>query len=125
MQQNTAEQQKKSSDPFFTALAVILFLGGFYLAGSTTFLTGSSGFVRFGIVVASLVAATVALWPTSHRTHILSLMRGARIEMRKMRWPTKDDAVKTTMVVLLLVAIFSIVLSIFDWILTSMVKALL
>ncbi|SAM69460.1 hypothetical protein CHUV0807_2059 [Cardiobacterium hominis] len=45
--------------------------------------------------------------------------------MRKMRWPTKDDAVKTTMVVLLLVAIFSIVLSIFDWILTSIVKALL
>ena len=125
MQQSTAEQQKKSTDPLFTALAVILFLGGFYLAGSTTFLTGASGFVRFGVVIASLIASAAALWPTSHRTHILSLMRGARIEMRKMRWPTKDDAVKTTMVVLLLVAIFSIVLSIFDWILTSIVKALL
>ena len=125
MQQSTAEQQKKSTDPLFTALAVILFLGGFYLAGSTTFLTGASGFVRFGVVIASLIASAAALWPTSHPAHILSLMRGARIEMRKMRWPTKDDAVKTTMVVLLLVAIFSIVLSIFDWILTSIVKALL
>ena len=125
MQQSTAEQQKKSTDPLFTALAVILFLGGFYLAGSTTFLTGASGFVRFGVVIASLIASAAALWPTSHRAHIISLMRGARIEMRKMRWPTKDDAVKTTMVVLLLVAIFSIVLSIFDWILTSIVKALL
>ena len=125
MQQSTAEQQKKSTDPLFPALAVILFLGGFYLAGSTTFLTGASGFVRFGVVIASLIASAAALWPTSHRAHILSLMRGARIEMRKMRWPTKDDAVKTTMVVLLLVAIFSIVLSIFDWILTSIVKALL
>jgi preprotein translocase, secE subunit len=125
MQQSTAEQQKKSTDPLFTALAVILFLGGFYLAGSTTFLTGASGFVRFGVVIASLIASAAALWPTSHRAHIFSLMRGARIEMRKMRWPTKDDAVKTTMVVLLLVAIFSIVLSIFDWILTSIVKALL
>ena len=125
MQQSTAEQQTKSTDPLLTALAVILFLGGYSLAGSTTFLTGASGFVRFGVVVASLVASTAALWPTSHRTYILSLMRGARIEMRKMRWPTKDDAVKTTMVVLLLVAIFSIVLSIFDWILTSIVKALL
>ena len=125
MQQSTAEQQKKSTDPLFTALAVILFLGGFYLAGSTTFLTGASGFVRFGVVIASLIASAAALWPTSHRAHILSLMRGARIEMRKMRWPTKDDAVKTTMVVLLLVAIFSIVLSIFDWRLTSIVKALL
>ena len=125
MQQSPAEQQKKSTDPLFTALAVIFFLGGFYLAGSTTFLTGVSGFVRFGVVIASLIASAAALWPTSHRAHILSLMRGARIEMRKMRWPTKDDAVKTTMVVLLLVAIFSIVLSIFDWILTSIVKALL
>ena len=125
MQQSTAEQQTKSTDPLFTALAVIFFLGGFYLAGSTTFLTGVSGFVRFGVVIASLIASAAALWPTSHRAHILSLMRGARIEMRKMRWPTKDDAVKTTMVVLLLVAIFSIVLSIFDWILTSIVKALL
>ena len=125
MQQSTAEQQKKSTDPLFTALAVILFLGGFYLAGSTTFLTGASGFVRFGVVIASLIASAAALWPTSHRAHIFSLMPGARIEMRKMRWPTKDDAVKTTMVVLLLVAIFSIVLSIFDWILTSIVKALL
>ena len=109
----------------FTGLAVSLCLGGFYLACSTSCLSWASGFVRFGVVVASLVASTAALWPTSHRTHILSLMRGARIEMRKMRWPTKDDAVKTTMVVLLLVAIFSIVLSIFDWILTSIVKALL
>jgi preprotein translocase, secE subunit len=125
MQQSSSSQQKKTADSLFTALSVIFFLGSFYLAGSTIFLTGSSGLVRFGIVASSLIASIVSLWPTSHRAHILSLIRGARIEMRKMRWPTKDDAVKTTMVVLLLVAIFSIVLSIFDWILTEIVKALL
>jgi preprotein translocase, secE subunit len=55
----------------------------------------------------------------------LALFRGARIEMRKVRWPTKEEATKSTLVVLALVALFAIVLSIFDWILVKIVEALL
>lgn len=126
MQQGSVEQQKRPLDSFFTALAVILFLGGFYCAGSnSSFFAGLSGYSRFGIAIVSLLVSAMALWPTSHRYYLLALFRGARIEMRKVRWPTKEEATKSTLVVLALVALFAIVLSIFDWILVKIVEALL
>ena len=126
MQRGSVEQQKKPLDSLFTALAVILFLGGFYCAGSNNyFFTGLSGYARFGIAVATLIISAAALWPTSHRDYLLALFRGARIEMRKVRWPTKEEATKSTLVVLVLVALFAIVLSIFDWILVKIIEALL
>ena len=126
MQQGSVEQQKKPLDSFFTALAVSLFLGGFYCAGSnSSFFAGLSGYSRFGIAIVSLLVSAMALWPTSHRYYLLALFRGARIEMRKVRWPTKEEATKSTLVVLALVALFAIVLSIFDWILVKIVEALL
>lgn len=126
MQQRSAERQNKPLDSLFTALAVILFLGGFYCAGSNNYpFAGLSGYSRFGIVMATLFTSAAALWATSHRNYLLALFRGARIEMRKVRWPTKEEATKSTLIVLALVALFAIVLSIFDWILVKIIEALL
>ncbi|MDO4642377.1 MAG: preprotein translocase subunit SecE [Cardiobacteriaceae bacterium] len=125
MQQHSGlERQKKTSDSFFTAMAVILFLGGSYFAGSM-FLAGQSGYLRFGIALAALVLPVIMLWPTSYRYYLLSLLHGARIEMRKVRWPSKDDVVKSTMAVLSLVALFAVVLTTFDWLLVKLIGALL
>lgn len=126
MQQSSVERQKKPFDSFFTALAVILFLGGFYCAGSNApFFAGLSVYSRFSVAIISLFVSAIALWPTSYCGYLIALFRGARIEIRKVRWPTKEEATRSTLVVLALVVLFAIALSIFDWILVKIIEALL
>lgn len=108
----------------FTALAVILFLGGFYLAGSM-FLAAQPWYVRLGVVVVSLIASTLALMMTEHWLRLRQLAKGARIELRKVFWPSKDELVKTTLMVLAIVAVFALFLTIIDALLALLIRAVL
>lgn len=115
---------RKPLSGVFTFLAIVLFLGGFYLAGSL-FLAGQVWYVRLAVVLAAIVLALAALTQTVYWHKSISLFRGARIEMNKVFWPSKDELVKTTAMVLAIVAVFAIALSIIDWILTLIVQMVL
>ena len=83
MQQTPVQVKKKPLDGLFTALAVIFFLGGFYLIDSL-FLAGSAWYIRFGVIIISLLLALGTISLTSHREKMISLFKGARIELRKV-----------------------------------------
>ena len=115
---------KKPLSGLFTVLAIVLFLGGFYLAGSL-FLASKAWYLRLAVAVLGAVLAAAALTQTIYWHKMISLVRGARIEMNKVFWPNKDELIKTTAMVLVIVTVFAIVLSIIDWILTLIVQLVL
>ncbi len=108
----------------FTALAVLLFLAGFYLAGSM-FLAARPWYIRFLVVAAGVLAATGALILTDHWSRLRELATGARIEMRKVFWPGKEELVKTTLIVLVIVAVFALILTLIDGLLTFVIAKVL
>lgn len=115
---------KKPLSNLFTVLAIVLFLGGFYLAGSIL-LASKAWYLRFFVAVLGAALSVGALMQTIHWQKMISLVRGARIEMNKVFWPSKDELIKTTAMVLGIVTVFAIVLSIIDWILTLIVQLVL
>lgn len=121
MSTNITSTAKKPLSGLFTAIAVILFLGGFYLAGSAL-LAAQPWYFRLGVVVVTLLVSCGALMLTEYWLRIKSLTYGARIEMRKVFWPTKDELVKTTLMVLAIVAVFAIFLTIVDGLLTLLIQ---
>lgn len=124
MQQAPIKVDKKPLDGVFTAIAVFLFLGGFYLIGSMYF-AASPWYIRLAIVLVSLVGAVLSLAATSHRQRFLSLVRGAQIELRKVHWPGKNEWLVTTGKVIVCVMVFALFLSLVDWILASIIRWIL
>lgn len=108
----------------FTALSVLLFLGGFYLAGSL-FFAARPWYIRFLVMAAGLLGATGALALTDHWNRLRELAVGARIEMRKVFWPGKDELVKTTLMVLAIVAVFALFLTLVDGLLAFIIAKVL
>ncbi len=115
---------KKPLSSLFTTLSVLLFLGGFYLPGSE-YLAAKAWYLRLFVALIFVSASVASLRLTEYWTLIISLSRGARIEVRKVFWPKKDELVKTTLMVLLVVAVFAISLSLIDGILNLFVSLVL
>lgn len=115
---------KKPLSGLFTVLAIVLFLGGFYLAGSL-FLASKAWYLRLFVAVLGTGLAIGVFAQTVYWQKTISLIRGARIEMNKVFWPSKDELIKTTAMVLGIVTVFAIVLSIIDWILTLIIQLVL
>ncbi|MFV8818742.1 preprotein translocase subunit SecE [Haliea sp. E17] len=63
-----------------------------------------------GIVVLGVIAALVAL-KTAKGAAFWSLVKGARTEIRKVVWPTRQEAVQTT----LMVVAFVVLVALFLW----------
>ncbi len=120
MQQSQPKRQNSPLDSVLVTVATIVFLGGFYLSGSL-FFSGKPWYIRLLVVVVALVVATAMMWLTSYRTRIISLVKGARIELYKVHWPSKDEVLKTTLLVLAIVTVFALFLSLIDLILTRFI----
>ena len=61
------------------------------------------------LVALALVAGFVAL-QTERGQRVWSLAREARTELRRVVWPTRQEAAQTTIIVLILILIFSLIL---------------
>lgn len=105
----------------FTAVSILLFLGGFYLAGSM-FFAAQPWYFRLLIVFGGLGLSVGALMLTDHWTHLSGLFKGARIELRKVHWPGKNELVRMTLIVLAIVAVFSLFLTIVDALLALLIR---
>lgn len=112
---------KKAPSGLFTTLSVVFFLGGFYLV-SSSILASTAWYVRFFVILLTLALSIFCLALTEHKNYLIGLFKGARIEMRKVYWPKKDELTKTTLMVLATVAAFAIFLTIVDAILSLIVK---
>ncbi len=69
-----------------------------------------------GVILLGAAAVAVALF-TAKGHAFWGLLKAARIELRKVVWPTKPEANQTTLLVLGVVAIASLVLALIDSIL--------
>ena len=101
------------------AIAVLLVgIGGFYYYADASLLYRVLGLVGM-VVVAAGIALTTA---TGHA--IMSFGREARAEVRKVVWPTRQETVQTTLMVVVAVIILGIFLWLVDMLLLNAVQLL-
>jgi preprotein translocase subunit SecE len=79
---------------------------------------------RVAMVVAGLAAAAGLMWFSWYGREFWQFALAARVELRKVVWPEREETIKTTYVVF----IFAIVMGLFfwglDWILTLLTRFL-
>jgi preprotein translocase subunit SecE len=100
------EEQPTIVDTAKIALAVVIVLAGlvvyYYFGNVPTFVRA------LGILVALGLAAVVALTSLQGRT-LWKFVQGARVELSKVVWPTKDETIQTTLVVLIVAVIGGVI----------------
>ena len=82
------------------------------------------GWMRWGAVVASLVLGAVVLWFSWYGRQFLQFVELARVELRKVVWPTRDETLKTTAVVIAFVAIAGVFFWLLDLVLAWATRTL-
>ncbi|HVY66519.1 MAG TPA: preprotein translocase subunit SecE [Gammaproteobacteria bacterium] len=104
------EEQPTFVDTAKLALAVLILLAGlvayYYFASSAVLLRA------FGVIVA-LAAALGVLYTSFQGQQLWKFIQGSRVELRKVVWPTREETIQTTLVVL----IFALIGGVFFWLL--------
>ena len=111
-----------SGDAVKYAIALLLVIAGvfaFYWFGQWP--TG----VRMLAVVAGLIAGALVFLTSVRGGQTREFLSEARFELRKVVWPTRQEATKTTWVVVAMVIVISLLLALFDVIIQAAVKWLL
>ncbi|GAB2504692.1 preprotein translocase subunit SecE [Lysobacter humi (ex Lee et al. 2017)] len=79
-----------------------------------------------GLVVVAGIVAGVALFATTVKgAQTREFLSESRFELRKVVWPTRQEALRTTWVVMLAVLIISLLLAGFDAVIQWVIKLLL
>ena len=73
-----------------------------------------------GVVVALVIAVAIAAFTALGR-RVRNFLAESQFEMRKVVWPTRDETIKTTGVIILVVIILSLLLGLIDLILKSVI----
>jgi preprotein translocase subunit SecE len=80
--------------------------------------------IRIAMVIVGLAAAAGLMWFSWYGREFWQFALAARIELRKVVWPEREETIKTTYVVF----IFAIVMGLFfwglDWVLTWLTRLL-
>ena len=101
-------------DAMMSTIAVLLLIAGivaYYWFGDW------SGVARFGVLVAGLAAAVGVGAFTRAGRSMREYLVESQFELRKVVWPTRDETVRTTFVIIIVVIILSILLGLIDVIL--------
>jgi preprotein translocase subunit SecE len=86
-------------------LCVVAGIAGYYLLDNL--------WLRWGSVVAGLALGTVVVALSGYGRRLWAFSESARVELRKVVWPTKDETLKTTIAVFVFVTIAGV----FFWLL--------
>ena len=116
------EQSTSAIDTFKLMTAVLVLIAGvvgFYYFEEQSHLLRVLGMLAVA-VIAFLIAAT-----SEPGRRGLGFVRDARVEVRKVVWPTRQETVQTTIAVLFMVLLVAIMLWLFDMFLGWGVGALL
>ena len=76
-----------------------------------------------GLLIATGIAVFIA-FKTGQGHQLWQFFRDAQIEVRKVVWPTRDETVKATFFVLVMVLVVAVFLWLLDLLLGSIVKTL-
>jgi len=76
-----------------------------------------SGLARFSLLLAGIVAAVVVGAFTAAGRATRDYLVESQFELRKVVWPTRDETLRTTLVIMVVVVILSLLLGLIDVIL--------
>ena len=110
-----------SKDNALFGVAIIAILGGiaaFYWFDEQNLL------LRVGMVVLGLAAGAGLLWLSTYGKEFVQFAQAARVELRKVVWPSRDETFKTTYVVIGFAIVMGLFFFVLDWILTWMTRFL-
>lgn len=80
----------------------------------------SSSVRLLGVLAALVVALAIAAFTTLGR-RVRNFIAESQFEMRKVVWPTRDETIKTTGIIILVVIVLSLLLGLIDLILKSVI----
>lgn len=120
---SSAEAQTSRGDVFKWAIVVLLIAVG--VVGNNYFSTESLLYRLIAILVLAVVAGFVALQTVKGRS-FFTLAKEAKTEIRRVVWPTRQETVQTTLIVLAVVLFMSLVLwgvdSFLGWVVSSIIS---
>jgi preprotein translocase subunit SecE len=116
-----AEARGAGLDTAKLAIAALLLVSGIF---AFYFFEGFSVLLRvIGLLVISGAAAAVALQTERGRT-LWQFISDARMEVRKVVWPSRQETLQTTLIVIVMVLIVGIILWLFDMVLMAILRFL-
>jgi len=115
-------QTPEGASPKDTALAwlsVLVLLGGivaFY------WYEDEALWLRLSLVGAGAAAAVGLVWFSWYGREFRQFAQAARVELRKVVWPEREDTIKTTVVIFFFAAAMGVFFWVLDWILTWLIR---
>ena len=111
------EEQPTLVDTAKLALAILIVLGGLV---AYYYFADQSALLRALAVIVALAAAIVVAFTSLQGRWLWKFIQGARVELNKVVWPTREETIQTTLVVLLVALIGGV----FFWLLDLALLAL-
>ena len=102
----------KATDAGLLTLAVLTVIAG--VAAYYLLPTSVAPVLHVLCVVGGIVIAGGVAWFTAPGHAVRSYLRETQFEMRKVVWPTREETIRTTLVVIVVVVLLSIVLGLID-----------
>ena len=91
------------------------------VVGNSVYSDVSPLYRALGVLVVALAASFVALQTEQGRL-FNQLRKDSMTEIRKVVWPTRQESVQTTAIVLVFVMLVAVLLFVFDWVLNGLVS---
>jgi preprotein translocase subunit SecE len=117
----TEEVVANKLDTLKLLLAIVILIGG--IVGFYYFEAESQLYRVLGVVFAAVVAVVISSTTTLGQG-IIRFGREARMEVRKVVWPTRQETVQTTFMVVVAVIIIGIFLWLIDMLLAQAIQML-
>src|ERR1700759_1606747 len=73
---------------------------------------------RIGMVVGGLVVGGALMWLSWYGREFGVFFQAARVELRKVVWPTREETMQTTLMVFVFAAAMGVFFFVLDWLLT-------
>lgn len=129
-QKNNSAEVVKTGSPFdyvLWAIALILLVGALMTNQHLPayWAPANDVWVRVGVILACIVGALGLLYATHQGKGFIRLLKDARIELRRVVWPTKQETMTTSWHVLVVVLVASVLLWCFDYILGWAIKLII
>ena len=110
-----------SKDNVLLVLSIVAILGGiaaFYWYDELALV------LRIGMVVLGLAAGAGLLWLSTYGKEFVQFAQAARVELRKVVWPSRTETFQTTYVVIGFAILMGLFFFVLDWFLTLMTRFL-
>jgi preprotein translocase subunit SecE len=119
-----AEQQPQGTNAADVAKLVVaglILVGGIFAYSWFGNDASIPSFVRLLGVLAALVVALAIAAFTALGRRVRNFIGESQFELRKVVWPTKDETIKTTGIIIVVVIVLSLLLGLIDLILKSVI----